>query len=99
MPVAAIDQLDARLRHLDAWVTLTRMIAEAMKDASAENRFPLVLCLADGQKVQVKHRDHMFVPPNGLVVVVADDQGGFRTIDTALVTEIRWKTRSKTVKA
>ncbi len=75
------------------------MTAEAMKDALAENRFPLALRLADGQKVQVKHRDYMFVPPNGLVVVVADDQGGFRTIDTALVTEIRWKTRSKTVKA
>ena len=55
--------------------------------------------MADGQKVQVKHRDYMFVPPNGLVVVVANDQGSFRTIDTALVTEIRWKTRGKTAKA
>jgi len=98
MPVAAIDQLDARLRDLVSQDTLTRMTAGAMKDAFAENRFPLALCLADGQKVQVKHRDYLFVPPNGLVVVVADDQGGFRTIDTALVTEIRWKTRSKTAK-
>jgi hypothetical protein len=67
------------------------MTAEALKDAFPENRFPLVLCLADGQKVQVKHRDYMFVPPNGLVVVVADDHGVFRTIDTALITELRWK--------
>lgn len=44
-----------------------------------------------GQRVDVKHRDYMFVPPNSLKVVVADDQNGFRTIDTALVTEIRWK--------
>ena len=76
-------------------VTLGHMTAEALKDAFAENRFPLVLCLADGQKVQVKHRDYMFVPPNGLVAVVADDQGGFRTIDTALITEIRWKGRAR----
>jgi hypothetical protein len=75
------------------------MTGEAMKDAFAENRFPLVLCLADGQKVPVKHRDYMFVPPNGLVVVVADDQGGFRTIDTGLVTEIRWKTKARIAKA
>jgi len=99
MPVAAIDQLDARLRNLDSRATLTHMTAGAMKDAFAENRFPLVLGLADGRKIQVKYRDYLFVPPNGLVVVVADDQGGFRTIDTALVTEIRWKSRARTVKA
>jgi hypothetical protein len=51
--------------------------------------------LAVGQRVQVKHRDYMFVPPNALVMVVADDQGGFRTIDTALVTELRWRGRVK----
>jgi hypothetical protein len=39
------------------------MTAEAMKDAFAEKRFPLVLCLAHGQRVQVKHRDYRFVPP------------------------------------
>jgi hypothetical protein len=71
------------------------MTAEALKDAFAVNRFPLVLGLADGQKVQVKHRDYMFVPPNGLVAVVADDHGGFRTIDTALIAEIRWKGRAR----
>jgi len=41
----------------------------------------------------------MFVPPNGLVVVVADDQGGFRTIDFALIKELRWKTRTKPARA
>jgi hypothetical protein len=44
-------------------VTLDHMTAGALKDAFAENRFPLALWLADGQKVQVKHRDYMFVPP------------------------------------
>jgi hypothetical protein len=83
------------LHQPDGRRTVTTMTVEALKDAFAENRFPLTLCLADGQRVQVKHRDYMFVPPNGLVVVVADDQGGFRTIDTALVTELPWRGRVK----
>ena len=33
----------ARLHPASAWGTLTRMTAEALKEAFAENRFPLVL--------------------------------------------------------
>ncbi|MBM4046012.1 MAG: hypothetical protein FJ279_12920 [Planctomycetes bacterium] len=65
------------------------MTIEAIRQLYEATPFrPFVIHLADGRKVDVKHREFMAAAPSGRTIIVYQPDDSFNVIDLLLVTDL-----------
>ncbi len=71
-------------------VTVHTMTRQVIWKALAQRPFRrFSMRLTDGRRVQIKGEHTAAVHPKGDTMIVFDDDGGYRIIDIALVTELQ----------
>jgi hypothetical protein len=60
----------------------------------AEPFTPFVMHLADGREISVQHREFMMLFPSGRTMIVAQPDESYNIIDTLLVTDLEFKSKS-----
>ena len=87
MPLAGrLRSMSPRVKVMDS----EAMTREAIKKALSERQFRrFSVRLPDGRMVQIKGGHTAAVHPRGNTMIVFEDQGGYRIVDIALITELQ----------
>lgn len=82
-----------KLSGLQLWRgerTVNAMMLQTIKKAAERRPFrPFSLRLADGSQVQIPRENYAAVHPAGKTMIVFEDDGGYRILDIARITELQ----------
>jgi len=67
-------------------------------ETALERNLPFTLHMADGKQYRVPHRDYIFLPPKGALVVVSDDQEHVFVLPLLTMTGLSYQSESKDAK-
>ena len=65
---------------------MTKEHLRAVRDAAPFS--PFTIYMADGRSVKVPHRDFIFLPPVGRIVIAYDAERSMHLLDLLLMTEL-----------